>query len=515
MINAIYHTFKADYFDRIRRRNYLVTLLCMAMLTMLFFPGSYDSYTTVLIGGYRGVYNSAWIGASLAALNAIVLPVICFYLVKNAVQRDRDRGISELIASTPVGKFEYLAGKWLSNFILLLGVMMMMSLSAIFVQIWHGEVYSIDIGALLLPQILYVMPILAVICAIAILFETIAVLRGGFGNIVYFFLWVALAANFVDESSGIGQIIEQMKQGVNAFDPGNDGTTKIGVSIADNGQSSNIKTFDWQGMTYDFAVLIAMAKLMGLSALLMLGATVVFDRFSKNIDSSTDKVAGNEFALKLTRLAGPVSQLFEAITNPWSFTRLVRQELLLLVRGSSIWWIIIMLGLALAQLIVPIEHVLIVVLPISWILCVLKFSAMGHQEISHDATSLVFSCVSPIKKQFPAMLIAGFLMALMVVSPAFIRFILTGEFFSALMLLSGSLFISSLALACGSLTRTSRTFEIVFTFIWYMGPVQRSGIDFIGVNPVASEQAGAPLMFFVVSMLLLVAALQGRKWQMG
>lgn len=81
------------------------------------------------------------------------------------------------------------------------------------------------------------------------------------------------------------------------------------------------------------------------------------------------------------------------------------------------------------------------------------------------------------------------------------------------MLLTGALFIPSLAIACGALTKTNRTFEVLFLTVWYIGPLNRTAVDFIGVDPVVSQQANTPLIFLIVSSVLILAALQGRKWQ--
>lgn len=470
MLTTIYHCWRADFYDRIRRRNYLVTLMCMAILTLLFFPPSDASYATVVIGGYRGIYNSAWIGATLAILNVLFLPIICFYLIKNAVERDRDRGISELIAPTPIKKFEYIIGKWLSNLTLLTGIMLFMSLTSIFVQLWHGEDYSIDLLQLLLPQIIYVLPILAVISAVAILFETIGPLRGGIGNVLYFFLWVGLLVNVVEDSSGIGDIIDQIRQAVIAYDPMSNGSTNIGIALSDDFKNGKLQTFTWLGITYTSLVISPFTKMMALGLIILIVATVFFDRFKKTADQSATKMVNNKLEQKLTKLLQPISKLFENTFGLWSFTSLIRQEFLLLIRGGSIWWYLTIAGLLLGQLIAPLETVRTVILPASWLLCVLVFSPMGHRELQSGTDSLIFSCISPIKKQFPAMLLAGILVALLVVSGALLRFLLSGEFFSIVMLLTGALFIPSLALACGALTRTSRTFEILFLTLWYIYP---------------------------------------------
>ncbi|WP_435274408.1 hypothetical protein ACMAZF_14025 [Psychrobium sp. nBUS_13] len=81
MSNVLIASIKADFKQRIRQSSFIITLLVMALLTVLFFPAPSADYQTLVINGYRGIYNSAWIGIFLASLNITLLPIICFYLV--------------------------------------------------------------------------------------------------------------------------------------------------------------------------------------------------------------------------------------------------------------------------------------------------------------------------------------------------------------------------------------------------------------------------------------------------
>jgi hypothetical protein len=65
------------------------------------------------------------------------------------------------------------------------------------------------------------------------------------------------------------------------------------------------------------------------------------------------------------------------------------------------------------------------------------------------------------------MLVAAALVLLMVAGGALLRFSLSGDVFSILMLMSGAVFIVLLAVVCGVVTKTSRTFEVLFTLLWY------------------------------------------------
>jgi hypothetical protein len=52
----------------------------------------------VLGEGYRGLYNSAWIGALMAVCCSIFFSLAGFYVVKNSVQRDVDTRVGQILA---------------------------------------------------------------------------------------------------------------------------------------------------------------------------------------------------------------------------------------------------------------------------------------------------------------------------------------------------------------------------------------------------------------------------------
>jgi ABC-type transport system involved in multi-copper enzyme maturation permease subunit len=147
--HSILQVWRADFYNRSRQTSYLVILLLMLLLTLFFFPVTDANYQTLEINGYRGIYNSAWMGATLATLQVVFLPIICFYLIKNSVESDRNLAVSDLIAATPISKISFLAGKWLSNLSLLLGIALVMLVTTVFVQLWIGEDYQIQLLAYL------------------------------------------------------------------------------------------------------------------------------------------------------------------------------------------------------------------------------------------------------------------------------------------------------------------------------------------------------------------------------
>jgi ABC-type Na+ efflux pump permease subunit len=160
----------------------------------------------------RGVYNSAWVGALLTIVSSAFISLAGFYFVKNTIQRDRETRVGEILASTPLSKLLYIFSKVLSNLAVLSLMIAILALSAIVMQLVHGEDTHIQLWKLLAPFLFLAIPVMAVVAAVAVLFETIAFLRGGFGNVAYFFLWAfALSLSVIphfpaSDLAGIGVV---------------------------------------------------------------------------------------------------------------------------------------------------------------------------------------------------------------------------------------------------------------------------------------------------------------------
>ena len=514
MINSIISGWRADFYNRSRQTSYLVILLAMVLLTLFFFPATDASYQTLAVNGYRGIYNSPWMGAALATLEVAFLPIICFYLVKNAVEHDRNNGLGELIAATPVTKFTYLAGKWLSNLSLLTGIALVMLVTAVLLQMWFGEDYHLQFLAFLLPQIIFVFPVLTIISGFALLFEMIPALRGGFGNIAYFFLWVALVATSIEGPASVGQILQQMEMSVLNFDPSSiDQSSNVGIRSA-VGQAP-LNTFVWTGLKYNAIFLMSTGLMLGLALFIFLSSQMFFDRFSKPKQSLILNIKKHSWKKPLMPIGRSISHLLNRVTAYSPLLSMIYLECLLIIKGKPKLLYLTLIGLVIAQLLVDIETVRSILAPLSLLCCVLLISPLGQRELNQHTSMLIFSCPSPLKKQLMSMFFAGSIILIIAVSGVLIRFLLIQDYIAITSLLVGIMFMVALAIACASLSRTSRMFEIIFTFIWYLGPMQQqSFLDFMGANHSASQSHYLPYIFLSISAVLLGLGALGRKAQM-
>ena len=119
------------------------------------------------------------------------------------MSRDRASGVGQIIATTPISKTLYLFGKWLSNFAVLTAMLVILIVASGVMQLIRGEVIQIEFWPLVAPFLLITMPTWAVVAALAVLFDTIRWLRGGFGNVAFFFLFLVFFFPVALGASGV------------------------------------------------------------------------------------------------------------------------------------------------------------------------------------------------------------------------------------------------------------------------------------------------------------------------
>jgi hypothetical protein len=508
-MNTLRQCILADFKQRTRQQSFIVTLLLMSVLTLLFFPSLDAQYQTLVINGYRGIYNSEWLGICLAMLNVLFLPIICFYLVKNGLELDRKSMTSQLIAATSINKVTYLFSKWCTNVAILLSIVLMMLLSIILVQLYYGESYQIDIWALAWPQLVFVVPMLLAVASLAIMFESIKWLKGGVGNVVYFFLWAGSIIQTVESVSGIGSLLSQIEIEVTERFPLQQGSTNIGINVVN--ETDTVQTFIWQGIEPTSMHLLSTIPLLLICLICFISAVVFFDRFSKN-SLNESKPPSWLIRIFTTQVISRLDTLFCLLTKSFSFTRLLRLELKLLLKGHSAYWVIGLLTLNIIQLFISQQLLVSIVLPISWLWCVLVLSQMGQLEKQANTGELItYSKKSAILQSLTSYS-AGWALLAMASFGSLVRFSAMAEWVLLIQIFIAISFSVSLAYFCGAYTGTKRMFEILYTAIWYIGPIQAAlYLDFFGVNNVVSWQAGVPYCFAAISIGLLLLTVHAKS----
>jgi hypothetical protein len=523
---AMYAICRADFLQRIRRHSFLVTLLFAVYLGYAAATGQ----ISLRLDEYRGVYTSAWIGVMVSLITTTFLSLVGFYIVKNAVDRDRQTGVGEILASTPLSRTTYLLGKVLRNFAVLASMLSVLALAAIAMQFLVAEDRAFHPWDLLSPFLLLSLPALAITAALAVLFETVRLLRGGFGNVVWFFLWGigiglpgAIAVPRFDPS-GLWTVFRSIVPAARATIPGY--KDAFSLTVADRSVRV-FPGFHWQGIDWTASeVLLRVSWLMVAFGLVLLSA-LFFDRFDPA------RIRGRSHAKAKTKSPASEKQTYQAYPSPQqlktasislapvadggrtsNFMRIFVAELRLAVSGYRWWWYTVAGGLVIAQVAVPLEISRGLLLSAAWIWPILMWSALGAREARFGTQQLLFSCPHILPRQLPAAWFAGVFLTVLLGGGTAIRLGVSGNMVALFAWAAGALFIPSLALALGVWTGTSRFFEGLYTALWYIGPLNRvRGLDFTGGG--SGAQAGRfAWLYLGMSGVLLAAAFARRARQL-
>jgi len=519
-MRMLYHLVRADFLERSRRYSFLVTLAAAVYLGYCSITGK----VVVQLEDYRGVYNSAWIGCLMTLVATTFLSLVGFYIVKNTILRDQETGVGQILATTPMTKSFYTIAKAISNFAVLSAMVGVMALAALLMQYLKAEDTHVQLGPLLLPFLLFALPAMFFTGALAVLFETLPILRGGAGNVIFFFVWTALialpiaplanggrvgTATYFSDATGLVSIMGQMQEDLRTIDP----LYKNGAQLT-IGERAATRTFLWTGLRLRPAVYWSRAACLMLSiAIALLGASF-FHRFDPGRRWDFQKVSTGDSAdvnvdVTTTALPAQTQRHLTPIAHTGSATRMLRlvlAELKLMLKGHRWWWYAIAGGIFIASVASPPAAPGAALAALIW--PVLVWSQMGTREARFNTTSLIFSAEHSVRRQLPAVWIAGIVVAAVTNSGFAIRLLSAGHRQGLMSWLASTLFVPSLALAFGVWSNTSKLFEAVYTAWWYVGPAhQTPGLDFLGTT----VQSARPQLYLAMTLALVVAAYLGRR----
>ncbi|GAA0229025.1 hypothetical protein [Cryptosporangium japonicum] len=478
----------AGFRERRRRPAYAVVLLAAVGLGYLAIPAPGSHWTIVSLGGYRGVYNSAYTGTVAALAGALWLCVGGFFVVRTALAQDRATGVRELLVASRMRSASYLIGTFLGNFLVLASMAGALAVTAALMQLARAESTALSPVALLTPFVLLTLPVLAVTAALAVLWETVPGLRGGFGNVVWF--GVALIGMIAAQSAtaplgglGTGLLTDSLRTAMTAqgLRP-EEGA--IGFMYLDTAPT----TFLWTGFPVT-------AGLVGQRVLLALGAVVVavlpalwFARLSP-LRSSGGPQRAVPGQPQDSSSADAVAYSRGAEAARSTFARLVLGEARVLLAGVSRWWWAVAAVLFVAAIFVPSRALLLA----SWGWPVLVWSRLGLRGRDVGVDALLAAAPRPVARLL-AEWVAGVVFTAAVGGAAIVR--------SAPEAWAGALFVPSLALLLGLVSGVPRLFQALYLALWWCVVNEFAFLDYLGAVPGGPS----PLAIAAASAVLLALA---------
>ena len=519
--HVLYQMVRADFLERVRRYSFLLTL---AGALYLGYSVATEKIWMVLGNGYRGVYNSAWIGALMAVCCSTFLSLAGFWVVKGSVQRDTDTRVGQILAATPMQRTFYTLAKTASNFAVLASMVAVLMAAAVVMQLSHAEVRQISLWKLWAPFLLITLPALSLTAALAVLFETITWLSAGFGNVAYFFAWTAALAMSVNKDSADPTGLQIIFQSTRSVLSQIDANYKDSFSLTIGGERA-IHTFLWTGVHWTPAIILGRVMWLGAAVLTAIVASAFFHRFDpahefwarKKKNAPADTLSQNS-GLQEQSQASPIAiqpvhltPLPQRSQNA-AFARCIASELRLMLQGQKWWWYAGAAGMFIGTLVSPGVEARQGWLLAAWIWPVLVWSQMGARESRYATQSLIFSSERSLYRQLPAVWVAGVMLALLTGVGFAIRLLMSHDWPRLAAWTVGALFIPSLALALGVWSGSNKAFEALYTVWWYIGPLNHTpGLDFVGTTATVINAA----TFLAGAVMLLAAAFVGRRRSLG
>ncbi len=505
---------KADVMIRIRRPSSIAVFLLLCFFAYVVVPPVASGRTLMQVQGHRALLTSATIALATGGFISIMLGMLGFYLVSNTIRRDALTRTGYVIAAMPVTNAEYLFGKFLGNaaFLGLVVLGCLVNVMAMHLMRAEGPLQPFTYIA---SYLAICGPMVFVVSAIALLFESIRPLSGRVGDVLYFFVWVfMLATAAISASQGAhGPVWDHYVDvlGMNFIITQAGGDTP-GRSLEIGGSPFDPTQAPWTFPGIQWSATVAFERAVtALLSLPVIGvAWLFFARFDPSKMKSEVQHSKTNLFAQLNRLLKPLTRIVLGVLKPRAgakpgLARIARSELALTFMLSPVA-LALFLVLSIMALTASQQTLLDRTLPLMFLGILIAIADIATRDAAAGMTALLYSMPKVKQDYVAAKWIAASLTAVTFVLVPLARLAFTQPA-SAVSLFIGAIFTASLAIALGILTGSGKAFAGLFLLFLYLANSARGapGFDFAGWSGAATN--GVRIGYLVVSMLLLAAAM--------
>lgn len=484
---------KSDFLIRFRRASTVVLFLILCIAAYWWIPDPSTGKALVQVKEQRALYNSAAIALGTSSLYAILMGLFGYYMVSNSIRRDVQTRAGLILASTTMKNWEYLTGKFLGNLVFLSAITLGFMISAMVMQMVRGEA-PLEPSYFFAYYLVIVPPLLIFLSAIAIVFESIRFLSGKFGDLVYFFVWLSLIAftaistekqgypntGAYFDFTGMGFLLEQVRSITGADE----------VSIGSSEYNKALPPFVFDSFPFRKEWIVPRIVSMLAPVPLLLIALLFFHRFNPDRLKASARKTRQSIVMRMNTLLKPVSQritsLFLKLSSPSkqgksSFVRSVAAEALLTLQLYPAAVVMLLVFVPLT-LIVSVPKLRTDILPVIFAGMALVLADISTREKTTGTLSSIYA-TPYLRTSFVWWKIAAaILISLLLTGTAIIKLAFADPF-TALALLSGTIFTAICAVALGILSSNPKTFIVMFLMFLYLVMNDRGqtpGFDFSG-----------------------------------
>jgi hypothetical protein len=480
---------------RSRRLSTIFALFGIVALSWFMIVDPVTGKSMLVTNQSRVLYNSAALAIGSASLIAPFFALIGFYLVRGRMAEDVRSGVGGVIASTSVRNASFLFSRWLGGVVYLTMLIVGFASTILVLHLLRGQgpieplIYLKTYALVLLPMIFF-----AVSCAT--FFDSVVLLMGKAGDVLYFVAWVMQISLIGDmDKSTLGQlsslvVFDFTGIATSVFSITSQFSSKaisIGASKFDPSLPVHTLVFYWPLKLVLFRCATAVLALLPL-----LPAIFLFHRFSPD-KVKMSSVRKRRSPLEILNgwfrpLAKQVQPLFKlAAALPSTAGQILSEVALTLVNSPfSILALVFFTGAAALVGRSSLFGVLNFAI-VFWGVLICDISTRDFQSGLEAISGAVKGGAG---RRYWRQFSATFVLGLMFTGVVLLRWLVL-EPGLALALVLGLLSLSAVATMLGRCSRAPRTFMVLFLF-WIYVCTQASKIaiiDAVGFNGVANAES--------------------------
>jgi len=518
----IYNIIKADYLQRTRSYSFLITLAVTVFMAYSFVPPDTAGYTTLSAVGYKGVYNSVWVGYVSGIMTTIMLSFYGFLLVNSGIRKDIDTEVGLIIATTQISNFKYLLSKQLSNYLVLLTIVAITFTVSIIVFFIRGSAYPFEVSNFILPYLFFAIPALFVVASLAVVGEVFLPKR----NILQFILYFSLCGScmaMINKSGpqttgifdpfGLSLMTKSITNHINTHYHEN--LTGVSFGFIFNGQKT-YKPFVWEGLNWSVIFILSRLIWMGSGLVMVYSSSLFFHRFDFKKSEKVQSKKNQPISTRLEQLPPQLSRLDRETMPPlvvdFGIYPFIKTELLLLIRQGNkwMWWLNGCLWIAMC--IVPFGIAYSYLLPILLFLQVTRWSELVTKEQTNRIHYFAYAAFRPLQRMLPSQILAAVILAIGLSLPVIIRAALASDVYAIVNIINGTLLIILLAVASGILSGGKKLFEVFFFLLTYAVINKVPATDYLGSLPQQNVTVFICTVL-AINVVLITISFIARKYQ--
>lgn len=494
--NQIWSIAQSDFRERTRRFSFTVLCALSVFAALLFVPDPDAEMTSIAVDAdyFLQGTNWTWIPVASALCTGMLLPLIGFFYLRNSLTLDRKTGTVNLIYTSPVNKVVYLAGKYLSNSLILICILSAVIMSSFFMMLLSFP--GMEISVLhFLSYFISIIPGIFLCSAIALLCEAVPFVQSRSGSwlagIIFFISYIVcldvigsqpqgIIARFFD-MTGYVWLKDSIDQSVYDI-TGNPAHAALGVYKDSIKSDLNLPELFFLPLSITSERLIEKGCMIVFGIIICIVAAVIVPRYENT---------------------GKIRTVSEKTHIKSGGHGLTVTEFILTFRSCSAAWFIIMAVLWLSMFLADMETAQeqLWVFAIAWS-CIL-FSDYGCREKKCNLNNLIPTYGYAYQNQLLVRWCMGGMISLLITAPVIIRAAFAGELMGAAAGIIFAFFVPALSIFLGQLSGSERMFEIAFLMICYL---MLNSTSFISLSMTSEKAFLYCIMMSIVSFLTLTVS---------